>query len=214
MAILDSRRVKIPVQRFAEKIIKRLKDILKWIIETMTVRDLRSVTGLSHLIPKKIKIRESQRPDQDILSLAVRGSPMIVCFGTHQIKFKKPSNDSLSRSDFTKSLKINEIESDDEKDSDEDEDGESGSGSDSGGMVAKLLHIIVPVMLLYAPEPVAPRRTAAEKIKIQGPHRTRRNKPQKSRTERSADQAVRGSLGHSMVHIILIIMAGPYYTIE
>ena len=49
MAILDSRRVKIPIQRFAEKIIKRLKDILKWIIETMTVRDLRSVTGLSHL---------------------------------------------------------------------------------------------------------------------------------------------------------------------
>ena len=93
---------KIPIQGWAEKMIKRLKNILKWLIETMTV-----------------------------------------CFGTHQIKFKKPSNDSLSRSDFTKSLKINEIESDDEKDSDEDEDGESGSGSDSGGMVANILRIHV-----------------------------------------------------------------------
>ena len=62
---------------------------------------------------------------------------MTVCFGTHQIKFRKPSNDSSSKTDFTKSFKINEIESDDEKDSDEDEDGESGSGSDSGGMAAK-----------------------------------------------------------------------------
>ena len=175
MAILDSRRVKIPVQRFAGKIIKRLKDILKWIIETMTVRDLRSVTGLSHLIPKKIKIRESQRPDQDILSLAVRGSPMIVCFGTHQIKFKKPSNDSLSRSDFTKSLKINEIESDDEKDSDEDEDGESGSGSDSGGMVAEILHMWYQLCFCTQGSTYQSRsvHAAAEKIKIQGPHRTR-----------------------------------------
>ena len=63
--------------------------------------------------------------------------PWIVCFGTHQIKFKKTPNDSSSKTDFTKAFKINEIESDDEKDSDEDEDGESGSGSDSGGMAAK-----------------------------------------------------------------------------
>ena len=84
------------MQRWAEKFIERLKNILKWLIETMTV-----------------------------------------CFGTHQIKFKKPLNDSLSKTDFTKAFKINEIESDDEKDSDEDEDGESGSGSDSGGMAAK-----------------------------------------------------------------------------
>ena len=75
------------------------------------------------------------------MSLAVRGSLMTVCFGTHQIKLKKPSNGSLSGKDFTKTLKINEIESDDEKDSDEDEDGESGSGSDSGGMVAKILNM-------------------------------------------------------------------------
>ena len=122
--------------------------------------------------PKKIKIRESQRPDQDILSLAVRGSPMIVCFGTHQIKFKKPSNDSLSRSDFTKSLKINEIESDDEKDSDEDEDGESGSGSDSGGMVAKILQMWYQLGFCTRGSTHQSRsvRVAPEKMEIQRPH--------------------------------------------
>ena len=60
-----------------------------------------------------------------------------ICFGTHRIEFKKSSNDSPSKTDFIKSLKINEIESDDEKDSDDDDDDESGSGSDSGGMAAK-----------------------------------------------------------------------------
>ena len=64
---------------------------------------------------------------------------MTVCFGSHQIKFKKPSNESLSNTDQAKMLKINEIESDEEKDSDDDEDDESDSGSDSGGMAAKLL---------------------------------------------------------------------------
>ena len=100
---------------------------------------------------------------------------MTVCFGTHQIKFKKPSNDSLSRSDFTKSLKINEIESDDEKDSDEDEDGESGSGSDSGGMVAEILHMWYQLCFCTQGSTYQIRsvRTAPEKIKIQGPHRTR-----------------------------------------
>ena len=62
---------------------------------------------------------------------------MTVCFGTHQIKFKKPSNESLSNTDHAKMLKINEIESDEEKDSDDDEDDESDSGSDSGGTAAK-----------------------------------------------------------------------------
>lgn len=69
-----------------------------------------------------------------------------MCFGTHQIKFKKPPNDSLSKTDFTKAFKINEIESDDEKDSDDDDDGESGSGSDSGGMAAK--HTVLVLFLL------------------------------------------------------------------
>ena len=100
---------------------------------------------------------------------------MTVCFGTHQIKFQKPSNDSLSRRDFTKSLKINEIESDDEKDSDEDEDGESGSGSDSGGMVAEILHMWYQLCFCTQGSTYQSRsvHAAAEKIKIQGPHRTR-----------------------------------------
>ena len=70
-----------------------------------------------------------------------------MCFGTHQIKFKKTPNDSVSKTDFTKAFKINEIESDDEKDSDDDDDGESGSGSDSGGMAAK--HTVLVLTILY-----------------------------------------------------------------
>ena len=92
-----SYRTKFPMSQIVEKFTTRLKNILKLLLESMTV-----------------------------------------CFGSHQIKFNKPSNESLSKTDLTKTLKINEIESDEEKDSDEDDDGESGSGSDSGGMIAKI----------------------------------------------------------------------------